>query len=114
VAAPWLFTKSVASFIWAARLAATAGGARGAYGRALHVAEDGVRAGCLRLAKISRVDRAHRTREGRRIDVVVVLVQAVDGGGQDAIARVRFALGVVQLVAAAPQAATDCGGGAEG
>jgi hypothetical protein len=32
----------------------------------------------LRLAKISRVDRAHRTREGGGVDVLVVLVPAVD------------------------------------
>ena len=111
MAVPWLRMKSVAFFICDARLAASAGGASlgaevPAAGGPLHVAEDGAGACILRALQACRGrNAADGAAERGCIDVAVVLVQAVDGGRQHAIARVGFPLRVVQLVAAAPKAA---------
>jgi hypothetical protein len=105
VAVPWFWRKSVASFIWAARLAATTGGvpeATGVPAAGPYVAEDGGGARILRRLQVRRIDRANGSTESRGVDVVVVLVQAIDGAREHAIARGGFTLRVVERVAAAP------------
>ena len=77
-------------------------------GRPIDVPHDGARSGVLCTLQARRCrDTADGAGEGRRIDIGVVLVEAVDGGRQHAVASVRLSLGVVQGVAAARPPAVE-------